>query len=122
LPESAMVFLESSDEIEICAPTMAEVTHVWSQEEPWLEYACLGGVKACSDGEVMTVVRNREDEYTVRLSHENGYESVYSGLTDVKLKENDRVFSGEQLGGAKGFAAFELRKDGLSVLPVFVKP
>lgn len=119
LPESAMVFLESTDEIAVCAPTLAEVTHVWSEDEPWFEFACMGGIKACSDGEVMTIVRNRENEYTVRLSHENGYESVYSGLRDVQLKEHDRVLCGERIGGADGFTAFELRKDGLSVLPVF---
>ena len=79
----------------------------------------MGGIKACSDGEVMTVIKNREGEYTVRLMHADGYESIYSGLSDVQLAENDRVIAGEKLGVSKGTAAFELRQDGMSVLPLF---
>lgn len=122
LPESAMVFLESTteDTASVFAPVSTEeVVHAWSESEPWLEYACTGDVKACRDGEVMTVVKNREDEYTVRLLHEDGYESIYSGLTHVNLMENEQVLSGDALGQANGLAAFELRKDGLSILPVF---
>ena len=121
LPKSAMVFLTNGGEEmrAMAAPSDAQVMHAWSQEEPWLEYACIGDVSACQDGEVMTIVKNRQDEYTVRVLHADGYESVYSGLCAVRLAENDRVGAGEQIGTAAGFAAFELRKDGLSVLPVF---
>lgn len=120
LPESAMVFLSGGEEAQrLAVPTSAKVSHAWTQEEPWLEYACIGDVRACQDGEIMTIVKNRQDEYTVRVLHENGYESIYSGLSAVHLKEQDRVLSGQQIGTAAGFTAFELRKDGLSVLPVF---
>lgn len=119
LPKSAMVFLTSGDEQIMAEPASAQVTHAWSELEPWLEYACIGDVSACMDGEIMTIVKNRQDEYTVRVLHDQGYESVYSGLCAVRLAEHDRVSAGEQLGTAAGFAAFELRKDGLSVLPVF---
>lgn len=120
LPESAMVFLSGSEEAQkLAMPTSAKVSHAWTQEEPWLEYACIGNVCACQDGEVMTIVKNRQDEYTVRVLHGNGYESIYSGLNAVGLKEQDAVASGQQIGTAAGFTAFELRKDGLSVLPVF---
>lgn len=120
LPESAMVFLSGGDETQkLAVPTSAKVSHAWTQEEPWLEYACIGDVRACQDGEVMTIVKNRQDEYTVRVLHKDGYESIYSGLNAVHLKEQDTVSAGQQIGTAAGFAAFELRKDGLSVLPVF---
>ena len=120
LPESAMVFLSGGDETQkLAVPTSAKVSHVWTQEEPWLEYACIGDVRACQDGEVMTIVKNRQDEYTVRVLHKDGYESIYSGLNAVHLNEQDTVFAGQQIGTAAGFTAFELRKDGLSVLPVF---
>lgn len=120
LPESAMVFLTSSSDIqEISVPVNAQVSHAWTQAEPWLEYACIGDVYACQDGEVMTIVKNRQDEYTVRVLHESGYESIYSGLSAVHLSEQDAVTAGQQIGTAAGFAAFELRKDGLSILPVF---
>ena len=120
LPESAMVFLSGGDETQkLAVPTSAKVSHAWTQEEPWLEYACIGDVRACQDGEVMTIVKNRQDEYTVRVLHKDGYESIYSGLNAVHLNEQDTVSTGQQIGTAAGFTAFELRKDGLSVLPVF---
>ena len=101
-------------------PSKAEIIHAWNQAEPWLEYDDSGAVMACSDGEVMTVVQNRNDEYTVRILHENGYESVYSGLVDVSASVFDHVLAGEQIGQAGNGIAFELRKDGLSVMPEFV--
>ena len=120
LPESAMVFLTSSDDASlIAAPVSASAEHPWSEQEPWLEYACSGSVSACLSGEVMTVVRSRSDAYTVRLLHENGYESVYSGLCSVRVGEGDSVNAGQVIGESDGFAAFELRRDGLSIQPVF---
>ena len=120
LPKSAMVFLTTDVQTqELAAPSDAEIAHAWSQTEPWLEYDCTGDVLSCKDGEVMTVVKNRQDEYTVRVLHDDGYESIYSGLDTVSAAESDRVLAGQPIGTAAGFAAFELRKDGLSVLPVF---
>ncbi len=120
LPESAMVFLtQEQDAGDVVRPVSAQAEHAWSQAEPWLEYACSGDVVACRDGEVMTVVRNRKDEYTVRVLHSGGYESVYSGLCAVSVGEDDPVSAGQTLGTADGFAAFELRRDGLSVNPTF---
>lgn len=84
-----------------------------------MEFACSGDVVSCLDGEVMTVVRNRQDEYTVRILHEDGYESVYSGLCEIGVGEGSPVTAGQKLGIANGCAAFELRRDGLSIQPVF---
>lgn len=119
LPESAMVFLTSSDTSPVTAPVSASAEHPWSEQEPWLEYACSGSVSACMGGEVMTIVRSRADAYTVRLLHENGYESVYSGLRSVKVEEGESVSAGQVIGESGGCAAFELRRDGLSIQPVF---
>lgn len=120
LPESAMVFLTQQEDVgAVVRPVLAKADHDWSQSEPWFEYACSGDVVACREGEVMTVVRNRKDEYTVRVLHSGGYESVYSGLCSVSVGENDDVSAGQKLGSADGFAAFELRRDGLSVNPAF---
>lgn len=120
LPKSAMVFLTTDQQPQaLAAPSDGEIAHAWSQTEPWLEYACTGDVVSCKDGEVMTVVKNRQSEYTVRVLHDGGYESVYSGLSTVSAGEGDRIAAGQLIGTAAGFAAFELRRDGLSVLPVF---
>lgn len=121
LPESAMVFLtsDSSAPSKILPPAKANVIHEWNPEEPWIEYTHVGDISACKSGEVMTVVRNHNDEYTVRLLHDNGYESIYSGMCAIQLDEHDYVNSGQTIGTATGLAAFEFRKDGLSVQPVF---
>ena len=120
LPESAMVFLAGGDETpDMTAPTQAGILHNWSAGEPWLEYAAGGMVSACMDGEIMTVVKNRSDEYTVRVRHDGGYESIYSGLNSVYFDEQEAVEQGQNIGMADGFSAFEIRKDGLSVMPVF---
>ena len=120
LPESAMVFLNSDDYLtEMILPTSAQQTHAWTQEEPWIEYACVGEIAACDAGEIVTVVKNRQDEYTVRVLHDHGYESVYSGLHAIQVEEGTHVQAGQQLGTAAGVAAFELRKEGLSILPTF---
>ena len=124
LPESAMVFLTREDEIETCASLWtqdAQVTHTWSENEPWLEFEETGNINSCLAGEVMNVVKNRQNEYTVRIRHENGYESVYSRLTQLLVGEGEEVTAGQAIGCAEGFAAFELRKDGLSIMPVFGK-
>lgn len=120
LPESAMVFLtQEQDTGAVVCPVSAQAEHAWSPSEPWFEYACSGDVVACREGEVMTVVRNRKDAYTVRMRHSGGYESIYSGLCAVDTREGETVSAGQRLGVANGFAAFELRRDGLSVNPVF---
>lgn len=121
LPDSAMVFLDTNSAFDAASivTSNAHPAHTWSEEEPWLEYSVVGDVLSCADGEIMTVVQNSSDTYTIRVMHDHGYESVYSGLTGVIAKEGDSVFQGEQLGTAKGNAAFELRRDGLSVQPVF---
>lgn len=121
LPESAMVFMTSSRETELQQPAAALEIHSWSKEEPWIEYACNGSVSACDNGEVITVVKNRQNEYTVRILHDNGYESIYSGLNTLNIQELDAIHAGQQIGTSDGNAAFELRKEGLSILPVFAQ-
>ena len=124
LPESALVFLanEKQSVPASAVPADAQVLHAWSQEEPWYEYNCIGEVTACQDGQIMTIVKNRDDQYSIRIGHPNGYESLYSGLHAVQVKELDTVRKGQQIGIATGFTAFEWRKDGLSVLPAQSQP
>jgi len=119
LPESAMVFLSSNLDAELSPPTSSLQTHAWSSTEPWIEYACTGMISACDQGEIMTVVKNRQDEYTVRVLHNDGCESIYSGLNAVSVKEAETIKAGQKIGTAAGHAAFEFRKEGLSIMPVF---
>lgn len=124
LPESAMVFLESdsSHAMPVFAPTDTAMLHAWSQTEPWLEYDCAGDLLVCRDGTIMSVVKNRGNTFTVRLLHDQGVESIYSGLQSVNYQENDPVTAGDVLGSAHGTVGFELRSDGLSMNPVFKSP
>ena len=120
LPENAMVFLSSDVSTPVFHhPAETDTLHVWTQDEPWIEYQSNSQICACEDGEVMTIVENRENEYTVRILHSDGFESVYSGLTSLEIGENSAVTAGDRIGYASVSSAFELRKDGLSVLPVF---
>ncbi len=120
LPESAIVFLNTeASSIECLSPVQAQITHAWTQDEPWFEYASIGDVTACQAGEIMTIVKNSADSHTVRILHKNGYESVYSGLRNVYANEHELISAGQVIGTSTGQAAFELRKDGISVLPVF---
>ena len=119
LPESAMVFMENSIERDMTRPHYADETHEWKPDEPWIEYRGEGKVFACDAGYVMDVVKNRKDEYTVRLSHDMGYESVYSGLSQVYLTEDECVVSGEEIGRVDDGLAFEIRRDGMSICPAF---
>ena len=121
LPESAMVFLTTDDSqsLEFVSPVSASTTHTWTQQEPWLEYSSIGDIAACQAGEIMTIVKNHAGMHTVRILHDDGYESVYSGLHTVFANENDTIQPGEIIGTSSGTASFELRKDGISILPVF---
>ena len=120
IPDSAMVFL-NSDEEDGCfiSPVSAEVTHIWRQDEPWIEFGGASDVLSCEKGEIMSVVRNRADKYSVRVMHDQGYESVYSGLDEVFFYENDVIEKGDRIGISNDSSAFELRKNGLSIMPVF---
>lgn len=119
-PESAMVFLTNDTAIPMLnCPASTQTLHAWTQAEPWIEYLPESIIRACEAGEVMTIVKNRDDEYTVRLLHQNGYESVYSGLSSLDVHENSEIAAGGRIGYANASAGFELRKDGLSILPVF---
>lgn len=124
LPESAMVFLSSDskeDPFIIAQPTSADAIHAWSQNEPWFEYPCSGTVNACENGEVMSIIENREGAYTVRVLHNDAYESIYSGMSSISVSEGDYIEIGSRIGYADDRIAFEVRKDGISILPLFDK-
>jgi len=122
LPESAMVFLSTDhSSTAFHPPVQSQISHSWTQQEPWIEYACIGDVSTCQAGEIITVVKNHNGAHTLRILHDGGYESIYSGLQTVHVNEHETVSSGQIIGTAAGNAAFELRRDGVSVLPVFAE-
>ena len=121
LPESAMVFLSKhEDSASFSLPMHSDITHTWTEKEPWTEFSGLvSDVFSCKEGEVTAVIKNRKGRYTVRILHTDGYESVYSGLSSICVLEHDVVANKEIIGTSNGISAFEIRKDGLSIYPVF---
>ena len=68
------------------------------------------------------------DGYVVEISHENGFVSVYSSLSEkVEVKTGDKVSAGQKIGSASDLATnesktgshlhFTLLKDGQEVDP-----
>ncbi len=56
-------------------------------------------VKACADGQAVSVWQDRELGLCVRILHEQGYEAVYAGLSDASyLKTGDPVMRGQTIG------------------------
>ena len=56
-------------------------------------------VKAAAHGTIAQIAKSRVDEtFVVLLRHENNMYTVYSKLSDVNVKENDIVKSGETIG------------------------
>jgi hypothetical protein len=71
-------------------------------------------VKAAAHGTIAQIAKSRVDEtFVVLLRHENNMYTVYSKLSDVNVKENDIVKSGETIGtigsGNPPFLHFEVR-------------
>ena len=84
-------------------------------------------VKAVYDGEVTSVSTSTLKGTTVVIKHDDGLESSYSLLENVKVKAGDKVKKGDVIGyvGDTGIFEtadgthlhFELRKDGKLVDP-----
>ena len=87
-----------------------------------------GDVFYVANGVVTSVTSNTLDGYVVEISHENGFVSVYSSLSEkVEVKTGDKVSAGQKIGSASDLATnesktgshlhFTLLKDGQEVDP-----
>lgn len=120
VPETALVFLNLSDEGELIAPVHGEITHVYSEEQPWLEYACVGGesVLAADSGRVTAASQALSGDWVVMLEHEQG-ETAYGYLADAVVQVGQSVEAGDVLGhvSAEGRLYFEVREEKTPVDP-----
>lgn len=119
-PEAVLVFGENvSSELELPAD-IEQVTHVWSEQEPYLEWEIGGGVvTASADGEVTGVYHGNGEEQVVRIMGNDGLTCIYGNLAEVNVRTGDAIRKGEVVGcllnGEK--VVFELQKNGISVDP-----
>ncbi len=107
---------------------------VW-QVHPGLDLEAEYGaiVSACAAGKVLSVENNSLMGLTVRIAHEDGYESLYAGLSEASyVHPGDPIMAGQTLGHvgngvvSEGDALphlhLEFRKNGTLVdpLPLFL--
>lgn len=82
-------------------------------------------VKAVFDGTVKTVENSKTMGLTMVIDHNNGFETVYAFLSEVKANEGESITKGSviALTGSSSEAAgphlhFELHKNGMAVNPL----
>ncbi len=120
LPEAALVFLDSSETLQVFAPVKGDVVHAWREAEPYI--GLLGAsqdVRAAAEGDVMNVAHGDNEERILRIRHDNGLETMYGNLEESYVSEGDHVYAGDILGVTQNGQPvyFELRKNGRSIDP-----
>ncbi len=72
-----------------------------------------GDVFACCDGKVLSIESNSLEGNVVKISHDEGFVSVYGSLSDVEsLNVGDTVKAGQKIGKADTAAANESSEGG----------
>lgn len=119
MPESALVFFNLSGKSELQPPVQAEISHVWTPNQPWLMFACTAGtpVCACADGTVAAVSPLSDGTYGVLIDHGGGRESVTACMQEVSVQTGDSLLRGAAIGSASDSLYFEFRQDGEAADP-----
>ncbi len=121
LPESALVFWNSNETVQVSAPVHGDIVHAYNEEEPYIGLLGVStDVRVAADGEVMNVAHGDGEERVVRVRHEDGLETLYGNLLECYVAEGDQVYEGDIIGetAQKQPVFFEVRKNGRSVDPV----
>lgn len=118
MPDTALVFLNMGEQESLCAPVEGTLTHAFSEEQPYLEYACDAETPVCAAqaGTVSAVGCGASGDYIVLLEHEEG-ESVYGYLSCAGVEVGQQVEKGAELGKSGERLYFEWREEGKSVNP-----
>ena len=122
VPDTALVFLNLNEKPALLQPAGGTVSHGWTEEQPWLEYACEPGaaVIASSDGRVTAAARGMGGDWIVLIEHADSRETLYGYLSDAAVSVGQTVAAGTVIGHAAqadGRLYFELRESGGSVDP-----
>jgi stage IV sporulation protein FA len=114
-------------------PAAGKITGPYSDAEHVVRIATEpnAGVSAIAAGRVIESVSSVEPGggAMIRIQHNQGYETLYSGVVGTKLQKNDWVQRGERLGTVastpgsnKGILTFAILKDDRYINPADVIP
>ncbi len=119
MPESALVFLNLTGESELAAPVDGELSHPFTEAQPWLVFDCpaASDVIAAADGTVTAVSELSGDTIGVLIDHGSGLESVYAFLASAQVKPGDSIQRGQVIGSSEAALYFELRESEASIDP-----
>ncbi|MBQ6960273.1 MAG: M23 family metallopeptidase [Clostridia bacterium] len=119
LPETVAVFFETAPDAELTAPCFGFLSHAWSAEEPYLGYEGTDKrVFAVAAGQVMSVYHGSDEEYILRVRHDDGLETMYYALSSVAVSEGDIVSVNTCLGQALPDGVIvEVRRAGRAIDP-----
>ncbi len=123
VPDTALVFLNMGENTDLIVPVNGEISHQFSEQQPWLEYRCTSeeAVCAAAEGTVTAAGQGAGGDWIVLIESSGGMETVYGYLAKVYVKVGDAVEAGQQIGltaqKSDSRLYFELREDGQSVDP-----
>ena len=120
MPESALVFLNLSGDNELTVPVNGELTHAYSEAQPWLMFSCASfdEVHAAADGTVTAISPlSGGSSIGILIDHGGGLESVYAYLSEATVQMGDIVQRGQAIGRTDATLYFELRESGTAVDP-----
>ena len=119
MPESALVFFNLDGGAELAAPVSGELKHTYSDDQPWLLFACPEDSPVCTaaDGVVTAVSELSGGSTGVLIDHGEGMETVYAYLSSASVQPGDAVSRGQALGQSAAQLYFELRQSEAAVDP-----
>ena len=124
-PEAVLVFGEQSA-VSLVPPTdLEQVTHAWSEQEPYTAWETGGEVvSAAADGEVVGVYHGNGDEQIVKVTSTDGVTCIYGNLERVNVRTGDAVCAGDMVGSLLPGTdfVFEVQKNGVSIDPAAYLP
>ena len=116
LADSIQVFGSSVTKEDVFyQPVSAPAVQAWSSAAPYLGYENPGSVFAAAKGEVTQISHDDDEQYIIRISHENGLNTIYYGLNSCFVQEGDPVNSDTVLGQSGQTLAFQVQRNGTSL-------
>lgn len=119
-PEAVLVFGDESSDMLSLPVYVNQVTHAWSQQEPYMAWNSDGeAVTASADGEVVGVFHGNGDEQIVKIVGDNDITCIYGNLQEVYVQTGDFICLGDTIGSLLEGAdrVIEVQRHGISIDP-----